>query len=67
MVLLGGLNALFGPLAGAVAFTWLADVLARATDYWRAGLGVLILALVLVFPAGIGGVLARFARRRGSP
>ena len=28
MVLLGGLNAVFGPLLGAAAFTWLADALA---------------------------------------
>ena len=64
MVLLGGLNALFGPLLGAAAFTWLADALARATDYWRAVLGVLILLIVLVFPMGIGGALARLVRRR---
>ena len=64
MVLLGGLNALFGPLLGAAAFTWLADALARATEYWRAALGALILALVLVFPMGIGGALARLVRSR---
>ncbi len=63
MVLLGGLNALFGPLLGAAAFTWLADALARATDYWRAALGLLILFLVLAFPMGIGGTLARIVRR----
>jgi len=63
MVLLGGLNALFGPLLGAAAFTWLADALARTTDYWRAVLGALILFLVLAFPMGIGGALARLARR----
>jgi branched-chain amino acid transport system permease protein len=63
MVLLGGLNALFGPLLGAAAFTWLADTLARATDYWRAVLGALILVIVLVFPMGIGGAVARFARK----
>lgn len=63
MVLLGGLNALFGPLLGAAAFTWLADALARATDYWRAALGVLILLIVLVFPAGIGGALGRLVKR----
>ena len=40
MVLLGGLNALSGPLFGAAVFTWLQDSLARATDYWRAVLGV---------------------------
>jgi branched-chain amino acid transport system permease protein len=64
MVLLGGLNALFGPLIGAAVFTWLADWLARTTEYWRAGLGLLILALVLAFPMGIGGALARFASAR---
>ena len=63
MVLLGGLNALFGPLLGAAAFTWLADALARATDYWRAVLGLLILLIVLVFPMGIGGALARLVKR----
>ena len=63
MVLLGGLNAIFGPLLGAAAFTWLADALARATDYWRAVLGVLILLIVLAFPTGIGGALARLAKR----
>jgi branched-chain amino acid transport system permease protein len=63
MVLLGGLNAVFGPLLGAAAFTWLADALARATDYWRAVLGVLILLIVLAFPTGIGGALARLAKR----
>ncbi|MFO1414364.1 MAG: ABC transporter permease [Burkholderiales bacterium] len=67
MVLLGGLNALFGPLLGAAAFTWLSDTLARFTDYWRAGLGVLILALVLLFPMGIGGALARLLRRQAIP
>ena len=57
MVLLGGLNALAGPLIGAAAFTWLSDTLARATEYWRAVLGATILLLVLVFPMGIGGTL----------
>ncbi|MCC7326356.1 MAG: ABC transporter permease [Burkholderiales bacterium] len=64
MVLLGGLNALFGPLLGAVAFTWLTDTLARATEYWRALLGTMILVLVLVFPMGIGGAFARLVRWR---
>ena len=64
MVLLGGLNAPFGPLAGATVFTWLQDTLARTTEYWRALVGVGILALVLLFPQGLGGALARVTRRR---
>ena len=66
MVLLGGLNALVGPLLGAAAFTWLSDTLARATEYWRAVLGATILFIVIAFPGGIGGaaqqVLARSRR-----
>jgi len=57
MVLLGGLNTLAGPLLGAAAFIGLQDVLARATEYWRAWLGATILLLVLAFPMGIGGAL----------
>jgi branched-chain amino acid transport system permease protein len=64
MVLLGGLNALFGPLLGAAAFTWLADALARTTEYWRSLLGALILAIVLLFPNGIGGA-GSWLRRMG--
>jgi branched-chain amino acid transport system permease protein len=63
MVLLGGLNALAGPLLGAAAFIGLQDWLLRATEYWRAVLGAAILALVLLFPMGIGGALSRLALR----
>jgi branched-chain amino acid transport system permease protein len=63
IVLLGGLNALAGPLLGAAAFIGLQDALARATDYWRAVTGAIILALVLVFPLGIGGALQALLQR----
>ena len=66
MMLLGGMNALFGPLLGAIAFTWLSDVLARYTDYWRAGVGVAILVIVSAFPLGIGGAFDA-ARARWRP
>ncbi len=67
MVLLGGINTLAGPIVGAAAFTWLQDTLARSTEYWRAALGAIILALVLLFPRGIVGtvvpLLERYLRR----
>ena len=65
MVLVGGLNALAGPLLGAAAFTWLSDTLARATEYWRAVLGAAILLIVIAFPAGIGGAIHHWLRRSG--
>jgi branched-chain amino acid transport system permease protein len=65
MVLLGGIESLSGPIAGAGLFTVLQDTAMRQTEYWRALVGVIILALVLVFPGGIIGALsARFGRRR---
>jgi branched-chain amino acid transport system permease protein len=63
MLLLGGQNALFGPLLGATAFTWLSDVLGRYTEYWRACVGAAILLIVSVFPNGIGGGLLRLRAR----
>jgi branched-chain amino acid transport system permease protein len=66
MVLLGGLESLSGPIAGAAIFTTLQDIVMRQTEYWRALLGVIILVLVLLFPGGIAGSLARAAVARRS-
>jgi len=59
MVLLGGVHAVSGPWVGAALFTWLQDTVARQTDYWRALLGIVMLALILVFPLGVAGGLKR--------
>ena len=64
MVLLGGVQTLTGPLAGAALFTWLQDEVLRHTDYWRLVLGATVLVIVLAFPEGVVGGLARLARRR---
>jgi branched-chain amino acid transport system permease protein len=63
MVLLGGLQSLAGPLLGAAAFIGLQDTLSRATEYWRACVGVAILLLVIVFPMGLGGGARRLVAR----
>src|SRR4029077_16950746 len=45
MVMLGGSHTLSGPIWGAALFTWLQDAAARNVDYWRAAIGIVILAL----------------------
>ena len=60
MVLLGGVQTLVGPIVGASIFTWLHDSIARETEYWKAVLGMVILFLVLLFPAGVVGSLSHF-------
>ena len=59
MVLMGGIQTVVGPVVGAAVFRILQTEVMRATEYWRAVLGLIIVALVLLFPEGIAG----FARR----
>ncbi|MDB5625610.1 MAG: branched-chain amino acid transport system permease protein LivM [Tardiphaga sp.] len=63
MVLLGGIQTLVGPIVGASVFAVLQDTIMRQTDYWRALLGGVILLLVLAFPAGIAGGVAKLIPR----
>ena len=64
MVLLGGIQTLTGPIVGASVYATLQDTIMRQTEFWRAMLGGIILLLVLAFPSGIVGALAKFAPRR---
>ncbi|GAB2895932.1 ABC transporter permease [Paralcaligenes ginsengisoli] len=57
MVLLGGVQALAGPIVGATVFTVLQDYVVGITQYWHALFGGVILVLVLAFPQGIAGFL----------
>lgn len=62
MVLLGGVKTLFGPIAGAAAFTWLHDEISRI-DVWQLILGGIFVFLVVAFPSGIAGSIHnRFGR-----
>jgi branched-chain amino acid transport system permease protein len=54
MVLLGGVETLFGPVAGSAAFTYLHDKIARF-DFWQLVLGAIFIFLVVAFPQGIAG------------
>ncbi len=61
MVLLGGVQALAGPLVGAAAFVLIEDWVTRL-EYWRFIFGAIILVIVLVAPDGIAGGLGRLWR-----
>ncbi|HEX9466453.1 MAG TPA: ABC transporter permease [Alphaproteobacteria bacterium] len=67
MVLLGGVQTISGPIVGAIVYSALQEQLVRLTEYWRAVLGLAIILLVLAFPEGIAGFVARlWARRHGA-
>ncbi|MEF2074672.1 ABC transporter permease [Consotaella aegiceratis] len=60
MVLLGGIQALSGPILGATVFTVIEDWISRF-DYWRFIFGLIILLVVVAAPDGIAGGLKRLA------
>jgi branched-chain amino acid transport system permease protein len=62
-VLLGGVQTVSGPIVGAIVFTGLEEQLSRATEYWRAVLGAIIIVLVLAFPEGLAGFAQRWWER----
>jgi branched-chain amino acid transport system permease protein len=60
---LGGFQTFFGPIAGAVIFNYLETYAVGHTVYWQMVLGVVLVALVLVLPAGIVGTAVRLLPR----
>jgi branched-chain amino acid transport system permease protein len=59
MLILGGVGWLYGGVAGAAAMLLLEEALSHWTGYWKLGLGLVLLFVVLRAPGGIGGLLAR--------
>ena len=63
MILLGGMQSVVGPVLGAAAFHSIKDIFMPITDHWRFLLGASIIALVLIFPRGLGGAYASLRAR----
>lgn len=63
MLLLGGIQSVLGPVAGAAALHALKDFFLPLTDHWRLFMGLSIIAMVLLFPRGLAGALAMLRRR----
>ena len=57
------MKTVMGPVLGAAAFHSIKDVFMPLTDHWRFLLGASIIALVLIFPRGLGGAYASLRAR----
>jgi branched-chain amino acid transport system permease protein len=57
MAYIGGIGFFFGPILGAIAFTFLQSMLSDYTRIWLLYLGILFLATVMFAPAGLAGIL----------
>ncbi|MEZ5789085.1 MAG: ABC transporter permease, partial [Xanthobacteraceae bacterium] len=67
MVLLGGIETVSGAIVGAIVYKALAIWLMSQTDLSKLVLGAIIVALVVLAPAGIVGYLSEFSRRIAWP
>ena len=64
MVLIGGMNAITGPLVGGAIYPFLKAYIMPLTNYWRAILGAAIISMVLLFPNGLMAFFSRFSTKR---
>jgi branched-chain amino acid transport system permease protein len=63
MVLLGGVGTVSGAVVGAIVYRALTILLMSQTDYSKLLLGLIVVTLVVAFPAGIVGSLERLRGR----
>ncbi|MDK7178397.1 hypothetical protein QP445_13300, partial [Micrococcus luteus] len=63
------IQAISGPVVGAVSYVVLHDWVSLFSEYWKALLGVIILFLVLLLPGGLVSIKHRFsfAPKRTAP
>jgi branched-chain amino acid transport system permease protein len=59
MVVLGGEHAIAGAVLGASILVWLRDTIGLNAEYWRAALGLITLALLLLMPQGLAHLVFR--------
>lgn len=64
VVIMGGVGTLYGPVAGAVAYLMLEEVLSRWTENWMIILGPLLVLIVLYAKQGLWGTVEKMSTKR---
>lgn len=59
MVVLGGQRGVAGPLLGAIMVMGLEEWLKALTEHWKLAEGLIIIAIVLLFPGGLQSLIER--------
>jgi branched-chain amino acid transport system permease protein len=64
MVILGGMRSRLGPVIGAFALVLIEDVFQGLTERWLLLVGLFVIAVVLLLPNGLAGLLERLQPKR---
>src|SRR4030043_1311546 len=57
MTILGGMHTFIGPVVGVAAFLYLQNKFSWVMEQWELVVGILFMALILIFPEGIVGTI----------
>ncbi len=57
MTILGGMHTFIGPIVGVAAFLYLQNKLSWVMERWQLVVGIMFMALILIFPEGIVGTI----------
>ena len=69
MVLLGGMESIYGPVIGAAIIVYLPEILRSWQKYSDLIYAGLVLLIIIAFPGGVAGtrtIVGRWMRRAGS-
>jgi branched-chain amino acid transport system permease protein len=59
MAIIGGPQVTWGPTLGAIVYFFAKDLVGDLTEHWQGIIGLILIAVTLVLPAGLGGALAK--------
>ncbi len=59
MAIIGGPRLVFGPAIGAIVFFFAKDLAGDVTEHWQAIIGLILIGVTLLMPAGLGGAVAK--------
>ncbi len=64
MVVIGGVKGFYGGVFGAIIYVLLKTFVSRAFTHWELVIGLILIAVVLIFPTGIAGLLQKLGLSR---
>jgi branched-chain amino acid transport system permease protein len=65
MAIFGGMGQFYGPVLGAVVFSYLREVLiTRFPHYYMLLIGIILLVIILYLPNGLAGLIHKWQKRR---
>jgi branched-chain amino acid transport system permease protein len=64
MVVIGGVKGFYGGVFGAVIYVLLKTFVSRAFTHWELVIGLILIGVVLLSPAGISGLLQKLGVKR---